>query len=77
MGNGDSRELPDNARSGREERTNEYPHDRSLFAGNSTVEMRTVAVPEPGHAEVLLRESVDDLRFRYSLYLSRAPRQGA
>ena len=48
----------------------------AYLPGNSTVELRTVPVPTPGHGEVLLRmQSLHHLRLRHSLHLPRAPRQ--
>ena len=50
----------------------------AYLPGNSTVEMRTVAVPEPGHAEVLLRVKASticgsDIRCIYHEHLGKGP----
>src|ERR1700722_17298310 len=50
----------------------------AFLPGNSTVEIRTVPVPEPGHGEVLLRVKASticgsDIRCIYREYLGKGP----
>jgi threonine dehydrogenase-like Zn-dependent dehydrogenase len=50
----------------------------AFLPGNSTVEMRTVAVPKPGHGEVLLRMKASticgsDIRAIYHEHLGKGP----
>ena len=50
----------------------------AFLPGNSTVEMRTVPVPEPGHGEVLLRMKASticgsDIRCIYHEHLGKGP----
>jgi len=50
----------------------------AFLPGNSTVEMRTVPVPQPGHAEVLLRVKASticgsDIRCIYHEHLGKGP----
>ena len=50
----------------------------AYLPGNSTVELRTVAVPEPGHGEVLLRVKASticgsDIRCIYHEHLGKGP----
>jgi threonine dehydrogenase-like Zn-dependent dehydrogenase len=50
----------------------------AFLPGNSTVEMRTVPVPEPGHSEVLLRVKASticgsDIRCIYHEHLGKGP----
>ncbi len=50
----------------------------AFLPGNSTVEMRTVPVPEPGHGEVLLRVKASticgsDIRCIYHEHLGKGP----